>query len=186
MLQAASKQNQEWTNAGLNSIRVAVNLSGYKLASQDIIKSIKEALETVKLDARKLELEITENILMQDNEETLIIFQQIKDLNIRIALDDFGTGYSSLSYLPSFPVDTIKIDRSFVMGSTMQKENRVIIKAIIAMGHSLGKKIVAEGIETEEQFNLLKRYGCDEAQGYYFKPPVPDNEFAKLLTRGVL
>ncbi len=186
VLQAASKQNHEWTKAGLNSIRVAVNLSGYKLARQNIIKSIKEALETVELDAKKLELEITENILMQDNEETLSIFQQIKDLNIRIALDDFGTGYSSLSYLTSFPVDTIKIDRSFVMGSTVQKENRVIIKAIIAMGHSLGKTIVAEGIETEEQFNLLKRYGCDEAQGYYFKPPVPENEFAKLLARGVL
>ncbi|MBI9092258.1 MAG: EAL domain-containing protein [Desulfobacterium sp.] len=186
VLQAASKQNQEWTKAGLNSIRVAVNLSGYKLASQDIIQSIKEALETVGLDAKKLELEITENILMQDNEETLLIFRQIKDLNIRIALDDFGTGYSSLSYLTSFPVDTIKIDRSFVMGSTEQNENRVIIKAIIAMGHSLGKKIVAEGIETKEQFDLLKRYGCDEAQGYYFKPPVPENEFAKLLARGVL
>jgi diguanylate cyclase (GGDEF)-like protein len=186
VLQAASRQNQEWTKAGLNSISVAVNLSGYKLASQNIIKSIKEVLETVGLDAKKLELEITENILMQDNEETLIIFQHIKDLNIRIALDDFGTGYSSLSYLTSFPVDTIKIDRSFVMGSTMQKENRVIIKAIIAMGHSLGKKIVAEGIETEEQFDLLKSYGCDEAQGYYFKPPVPENEFAKLLARGVL
>lgn len=101
-------------------------------------------------------------------------------------MDDFGTGYSSLSYLTTFPVDTIKIDRSFVMGCTSQSNNLVIIKAIIAMGHSLGKKIVAEGIETEEQYHLLKELGCDEAQGYYFSHPVPPKEFARLLANGAL
>ncbi len=186
VLSQASKQNHEWTTAGLKSIRVAVNLSGYKLASQDIMQNIQEALQTVRLDSKKLELEITENILMQDDVETIEIFRQIKALGISIALDDFGTGYSSLSYLTSFPVDTIKIDRSFIMGSTVQKDNRVIIKAIIAMGHSLGKSIVAEGIESRDQFDLLKGYGCDLAQGYYLSPPVPEHELAKILAMGVL
>ena len=125
----------------------------------------------------------TENILMQDTEATVSTLNKIKDLKLRIALDDFGTGYSSLSYLTTFPVDTIKIDRSFVMGCMSSHNNLVIIKAIIALGHSLGKKIVAEGIETEEQYEFLKNSGCDEAQGYYFQHPVPASEFAGLLKK---
>jgi len=186
VVQTAFKQSQEWVKAGLNCIRVAVNLSGYKFASQNIIQTIKTALQTVSLDANKFEVEITENILMQDNTETIKILEQIKELGINIALDDFGTGYSALKYLILFPVDTIKIDRSFVMGCTTQKHNRVIIRAIIAMGHSLGKKIIAEGIETEKQLELLKAFGCDEAQGYYFKPPLPEDEFANFLGKAVL
>ncbi len=141
---------------------------------------------TEDFEGKKIELEITENILMQDTQATVSTLNQIKDLNLRIALDDFGTGYSSLSYLTSFPVDTIKIDRSFVMGCTSNANNIVIIKAIIAMGHSLGKKIVAEGIETEKQYQLLKEFGCDEAQGYFFHHPVPVQEFERLLAQGVL
>lgn len=101
-------------------------------------------------------------------------------------MDDFGTGYSSLSYLASFPVNIIKIDRSFVMGCTMQETNLIIIKAIIAMGESLGMKIVAEGIETEEQYDIMKSYGAHEGQGFFFAPPVSHEEFEKLLARGVL
>ena len=115
---------------------------------------------------------------MQDTQATVSTLQQIKALRIRIALDDFGTGYSSLSYLTSFPVDIIKIDRSFVMGCTTEPKNLIIIKAIIAMGHSMDKQIVAEGIETEEQFALMKELGCDEGQGYLFKHPVPQDVFA--------
>ena len=118
---------------------------------------------------------------MHDTKETVSTLQQIKALRVRIALDDFGAGYSSLSYLTTFPVDTIKIDRSFVMGCTTEPKNRIIIKAIIAMGHSMGKRIVAEGIETEEQFALMKELGCDEGQGYLFKHPVPKEIFAALL-----
>ena len=112
--------------------------------------------------------------------------EQLKDLSLSIALDDFGTGFSSLSYLTSFPVDVIKIDRSFVMGCTLQNNNLAIIKAIIAMGHSLGMKIVAEGIETKEQFEVIKGFGADRGQGYYFSPPVPEKEFAQLLKKGYL
>ncbi len=186
VIQTACKQNTIWRENGLNPIRIAVNLSGYQLASQNIIQIIKEALQDGNLDAKHLEVEITENILMQDTEDTVRVLKQLKDLSLRIALDDFGTGYSSLSYLTSFPVDIIKIDRSFVMGCTKLTNNLVIIKAIIAMGHSLGMKIVAEGIETEEQLELLKGFSADEGQGYYFSPPVSQEEFANLLKKGTL
>jgi len=186
VLNTACQQTEQWIKKGLRPITIAVNLSGYKLASQNIIKTIDTALAQTNFDARNIEIEITENILMQETEATVSTLNQIKDLNLRIALDDFGTGYSSLSYLTSFPVDTIKIDRSFVMDCTSNKNNLVIIKAIIAMGHSLGKKIVAEGVETEEQYHFLKEFDCDEAQGYYFKHPVPPHDFAKLLAQGTL
>ena len=186
VIQTACRQNDQWRQAGLDLVRIAVNLSGYKLARQNIIQVIRDALQDANLDPKYLEVEITENVLMRETEETIWILEQIKDLSLSIALDDFGTGFSSLSYLTSFPVDIIKIDRSFVMGCTTQKNNLVIIKAIIAMGHSLGMKIVAEGIETREQLELLVEFGADEGQGYYFSPPVPESEFAELLTRATL
>ncbi len=181
VIQAACRQNKEWREKGFGAIRIAVNLSGYKLASQNIIEVIRDALQEGGLEAKYLEVEITKNVLMQDTREIVLILDQMKDLSLRIAVDDFGTGYSSLSYLTSFPVDIIKIDRSFVMGCTELKSNLVIIKAIIAMGHSLGMKIVAEGIETEEQLELLKSLGADEGQGFYVSPPVSPEEFVKLL-----
>ncbi|TKB25523.1 EAL domain-containing protein [Desulfopila sp. IMCC35006] len=186
VIQTACRQNEQWRQADLKPIRIAVNLSGYQLASQNIIQIIQEALADADLDSSNLEIEITENVFMQETKDTIGILKQMKDLKLRIALDDFGTGYSSLSYLTTFPVDVIKIDRSFVMGCTMLENSRVIIKAIIAMGHSLGSKIVAEGIETEEQFELIKGYGADEGQGYLFSPPVNHIEFARLLAQECL
>lgn len=186
VLQSACKHGQEWIQAGLPPLNIAVNLSGYKFSQQNMCDSIRDALRDAGLDATGLEIEITESILMQETHDTIASLTRIKELGVRIAIDDFGTGYSSLSYLTAFPVDTIKIDRSFVIGCTVHENNRIIIKAIIAMGHSLGKRIVAEGIETEEQYGLLKGYGCDEAQGYYFNPPVPAVEFARLLAKGCL
>jgi diguanylate cyclase (GGDEF)-like protein len=182
----ACQQAEQWIKQGLCPITIAINLSGYKLASQKIIETIETVLQQTKFDAQNIEIEITENVLMQDTKATVSTLSKIKDLQLNIALDDFGTGYSSLSYLTSFPVDTIKIDRSFVMDCTSKSSNLVIIKAIIAMGHSLGKKIIAEGIETEEQYHLMKDFGCDECQGYYFSRPVPQDEFVKLLTQGSL
>ena len=185
VIQTACRQKREWQAAGLDPINVAVNLSGYKLSSQNIIRTIKEAMGSIGDDNLRLEIEITENVLMQDTKETISTLLGIKALKLRIALDDFGTGYSSLSYLTAFPVDTIKIDRSFVMGCTSEPKNLIIIKAIIAMGHSLGKRIIAEGIETEAQFELMKEMGCDEGQGYLFKHPVPPDDFAALLANEV-
>ncbi len=186
VLHAACLQNKKWIKQGFQPITIAVNLSGFRLASQDIIGTISSAIEQIDSEIKNIEIEITENVLIHDTETTISTLNRIKDLNLRIAMDDFGTGYSSLSYLTSFPVDTIKIDRSFVMDCNSESNNLVIIKAIIAMGHSLGKKIVAEGIETEEQYHLLNDLGCDEAQGYYFSHPLPVSEFAKLFARGYL
>lgn len=181
VLKTACRQSAERSEKGFDPIKIAVNLSGYKLSSQNITASISESLREANLSAENLVVEITENVLM--TEEAISTLQQVKDLQVRIALDDFGTGYSSLSYLATFPVDIIKIDRAFVAGCTTLKNNLIIIKAIIAMGHSMGKRIVAEGIETKEQLEILRECGCDEAQGYYFKPPVPHDEFMALLTR---
>ena len=186
VIQTACRQKARWLADGLDPITIAVNLSGYKLSGQNIIRTIREALAEVTDGHQQLEIEITENVLMQDTKETVSTLQGLKDLNLRIALDDFGTGYSSLSYLTAFPVDTIKIDRSFVMGCTAEPKNLIIIKAIIAMGHSMGKRIVAEGIETEAQFALMCELGCDEGQGYLFRHPVPAEEFARLLAGDVL
>ena len=180
----ACQQATAWVEKNLPPISVAINLSGYKLASQNIIQTIEDALQSINFATKNIEVEITENILMRDTKATTSVLDKIKNLGLKIALDDFGTGYSSLSYLTSFPFDTIKIDRSFVKGCVSNEKNIVIIKAIIAMGHSLGKKIVAEGIETREQYHFMKQYGCDEAQGYYFSPPVPEEEFAVLLCKG--
>ncbi|MCP3892497.1 MAG: EAL domain-containing protein [Desulfobulbaceae bacterium] len=181
VIEAACLQSRKWREQGIPDMRIAINLSGYRLAEQNIIGILKENLELNSLDGTAIEVEVTENVLMRDTESITKTFGEIKGLGIRVALDDFGTGYSSLSYLTSFHVDTLKIDRSFIMGCTDNKKNRVIIKAIIAMGHSLGMKIVAEGIESNDHLQLLKEYDCDECQGFYFSPPVPALEFQKLI-----
>lgn len=182
----ACRQVKQWKTPGRDDLSVSVNLSGYKLNSQNIVNYLEATLISVGVDSKNIEIEITENILLKESKETISTFNAIKSLGFKIAMDDFGTGYSSLSYLTSFPVDTLKIDRSFVMNAMSEQNNQVIIKAIIAMGHSLGKKIVAEGIETEDQYHFLKECGCDEGQGFFFHHPVPADEFEKLLTRDSL
>jgi EAL domain-containing protein (putative c-di-GMP-specific phosphodiesterase class I) len=186
VIETVCKQNNEWTKTGTGPVRIAINLSGYQFAGQNISSFLQESLKENNLDPQYLEVEITESVLMQDSDDTISTLQQIKDMQINIALDDFGTGYSSLGYLTSFHVDTLKIDRSFVMGCPQKKNNIVIIKAIIAMGRSLGIKIVAEGIETEEELELLREFGVHEGQGYLFKPPVPQEKFIALVQIGTL
>ena len=186
VIRESCRKNIKWRDRGLNPGRIAVNLSGYQLPEQNIIEVIQNALQEAKLEASALEVEITEYTLMQDTSKTRATLQQMNDLKLRVALDDFGTGYSSLSYLTTFPIDSLKIDRSFVMGTTISRSNRVIVKAIIALGHSLGIKIIAEGIETEQQFRLLQELGADEGQGFYFSPPVPEDQFILLIEKGTL
>lgn len=183
VIEAACRQWRIWQDDGYQPGVIAMNLSGYQFAQQKVVASLQGGLDAAGLEPASLEIEITENILMQDTQETASVLQQLKDMGIRIALDDFGTGFSSLSYLASFQVDTLKIDRSFVMGCPVKPNNLIIIKAIIAMGHSLGMKIVAEGVETGEEFTIIQNFGVDQAQGYYFAPPVPATEFRKLLTK---
>ena len=182
----ACAQNRQWLNKGFPPIRIAINLSGYKLADQNIEKTIKDYLKYYSLDGNAIEVEITENVLLQNTNGITKALYEIKELGIKIALDDFGTGYSSLNDLTSFQVDTIKIDRSFVMGCIGNQRNRVIIRTIIAMGHSLGMGIIAEGIETLEQYEFLKECECDECQGYYFSRPVPADDFELLLKKKTL
>lgn len=181
VIKTACMQIRKWRNLGLDDVRLSLNLSGYRLADQDILATIETGLAENSLSGEAIEVEVTENVLMHDTEAIAETLTRIKELGINVSLDDFGTGYSSLSYLTTFQVEAIKIDRSFVMGCSENAKSRVIIKAIIAMGHSLGLKIVAEGVETKEHFELLKKYGCDECQGYYFSPPVPAADFEKIL-----
>jgi len=183
VVREATSQWQEWLSAGLEPGVVAVNLSGYQFAQQKVLQTVSEALQKAEMSPEYLEIEITENILMQNIGEAAAILKQLKDMRVKVSLDDFGTGYSSLSYLTSFKVDTIKIDRSFVMSCTEQPNNLIVIKAIIAMGQSLGIKIVAEGVETAQQLEIVREYGADEAQGYYFSRPVPPGDFIELLDK---
>ncbi len=186
VLHNACEQWNEWREAGLSPPRIAVNLSGYRFAHQNIIESMEDILRSCSIDGHNLEVEITENVLMRDTVETITTLKRIKALGIVMTLDDFGTGYSSLRYLTSFPFDAIKIDRSFVMECTEQEDKYVIVRTIVAMGHSLEKRIIAEGIETKEQLELIKGCGCDEAQGYYFSPAVASGDFPALLAQGTL
>lgn len=180
VIKEACGQLRRWRDMGLRDVHVSVNLSGYRLAEQDIVTTLKENLEANALDGSGLEVEVTENVLMHDTDVIVDTLVGIKELGVGVALDDFGTGYSSLSYLTTFQVDTIKIDRSFVMGCTDNAKSRVIIKTIIAMGHSLGLKIIAEGVETLHHFQLLQEYGCDECQGFYFSEPIQADEYHTL------
>ncbi|BHH84192.1 EAL domain-containing protein [Desulforhopalus sp. 52FAK] len=183
VIEKACELSKTWRDMGIPDVRIAVNLSGYRLAEQDIVTTLKNNLKDHSLPGGAIEVEVTENVLMHDNDAIAKTLIGIKELGVGVALDDFGTGYSSLSYLTTFQVDVLKIDRSFVMGCTENEKSRVIIKTIVAMGHSLGMKIVAEGVETLEHFKLLQEYGCDECQGFYFSPPVPPQEFIKMLKK---
>jgi EAL domain-containing protein (putative c-di-GMP-specific phosphodiesterase class I) len=133
------------------------------------------------LDARWLELELTESILIEDVDETLRMLDRLKGLGVSLSVDDFGTGYSSLSYLKRFPVDKLKVDQSFVRDLTDDADDRAIAASIIAMGHRLGLRVVAEGVETAEHLAILRDEHCDEYQGYFFSRPVPADEIEKLL-----
>ena len=141
------------------------------------------ALAASKLSPRRLELEITESVFLANSNETLATLHKLKALGLRIALDDFGTGYSSLSYLRSFPFDKIKIDRSFVTDLATREDSMAIVRAVTGLGKSLGIVTTAEGVETDTQFDLLRREGCTQAQGYLFSPPRPAADVAKMLRR---
>jgi EAL domain-containing protein (putative c-di-GMP-specific phosphodiesterase class I) len=131
-----------------------------------------------------LGLELTESVLMQHAEFTVPVLKKLKAMGVRLAIDDFGTGYSSLSYLRQFPIDTLKVDQSFVNGINADTDDATIINAVINMGSNLNHRVIAEGVETVEQVAFLQAHGCDEGQGYYFSRPVPASQFAKLLKAG--
>ena len=181
VLRTACAQATAWHEAGFKNLSLAVNLSVTQLQSADLVERVRECLEATRLPARLLELEITESSAMQSPETSIKTLYDLKKLGIRISLDDFGTGHSSLSYLKRFPIDTLKIDQSFVRDINNDPDTAAIVTAIIAMGHSLRLKVVAEGVEFTEQATFLKRCGCDQMQGYLIHAPVPAANFEELL-----
>ena len=183
VMQTACEQNKAWQEAGLRQIRVSINLSGQHFSHQKIDKMADRILKTSGLNPHYLEVELTESTLMESKEYASFILRQLKDLGLSIAIDDFGTGYSSLAYLKTFPIDTLKIDRSFVRDLTSDSNDAAITKAVIAMAHSLDLKVIAEGVETNEQLAILRKLGCNEFQGFLFSEPLPPENFALLLQK---
>ena len=180
----ACTQLKAWQREGLPNISLAVNLSARQFQQENLAKIVDQALRLNEVEARYLELEVTESAVMQDPDKTVAILHELKRIGVRLSLDDFGTGYSSLNYLKRFPIDTLKIDQSFVRDITTDPDSAAIAVTIISLAHSLRRHVVAEGVETEAQLNFLRRHRCDEMQGYYFSRPVPAEEFARLLREG--
>ena len=158
-----------------------MNLSSVQFYQPDFFETVKEIIEQSTLPAGSLELELTEGLLMNNKDEIITILDKFREMGIKISIDDFGTGYSSLSYLKRFPLDYLKIDRSFVMDIGHDTDDEAITSAIIAMAHSLNLKVIAEGVENEQQLEFLQRQGCNQYQGYYFSPPVPAEEMINYL-----
>jgi EAL domain-containing protein (putative c-di-GMP-specific phosphodiesterase class I) len=182
ILHQACLQGRDWMRAGLPPLKIAVNLSPAQFKHhQTLIAMVSDILEQTGFPAENLQLEITEGIAMQNIEATIDVLQQLRDMGAVISIDDFGTGYSSLNYLKRFPVDKLKIDRSFVADIGLHPDNAAVVKAIVTLGHSLGTRVNVEGIETREQLDFIIAQGVDEAQGYYFSRPVPADDFAQLV-----
>jgi diguanylate cyclase (GGDEF)-like protein/PAS domain S-box-containing protein len=185
VLNTACAQNVAWQRAGLPPLRMAVNLSARQFADEDLLKDIAEALEKSGMKAELLELELTESMVMQNPERAGKVLAAIKQLGARLAIDDFGVGYSSLATLKRFPIDTLKVDRSFIRDIPQDLEDKAITRAIIAMGKSLNLTVVAEGVETLEQETFLRDHACDETQGFFFSRPIAQDQFAELLRLNV-
>jgi EAL domain-containing protein (putative c-di-GMP-specific phosphodiesterase class I) len=180
VLHEACRQARDWQAAGLDDLYLSVNVSSRQFRGLTLVGSVCAALQDNDLPADMLQLEITEGLLMDDLPETRAAINELIARGVRLAVDDFGTGYSSLSYLTRFPVDTVKIDRSFTTDILADRVRATLVDAIIAMAHRLSLKVIAEGVETIEQLEFLRSYGCDVAQGYLFSRPVSADAFAKL------
>ena len=182
LLQACA-QAKRWENCGYALDSVAVNISALEFRRKDFVDSVESALRVTGLKPNNLQLEITESVLMRDAQTSATILQQLKTLGVQLAVDDFGTGYSSLSYLNQFPIDVLKIDRSFVQD--IHNSNGIIVSAVIAMGNSLKQRVIAEGIEETAQLEFLRSHHCSEGQGFLFSHPVSADQFANLLRSGI-
>lgn len=180
VLKEACRQNKKWHEEGYDNLSISVNLSAMEFIKKDLAKNVKHIVEETKLSPQFVEVEITEGILMGNVEQSIEILTELKNIGVRIAIDDFGTGYSSLNYLRQFPIDRLKIDRSFIMGIP-ETDNGAIAKIIIELAKSLGLKVVAEGVESKYHVTFLKERNCDEIQGYYFSKPIPVDKMDELL-----
>ncbi|WP_434049856.1 bifunctional diguanylate cyclase/phosphodiesterase [Marinobacter salarius] len=186
VVMAACRQLAKWRNGPYSHLRIAVNLSGRELDDESIVDHIQEALESNGVPASQLEVELTEEIFIQNIEHNLNQLTKLHKLGVHLAIDDFGVGYSSLGYLRDFPVDLLKIDRSFITDVTERHDDAVITRAVINLAHNLGIQVVAEGVETREQLTFLKNHRCDVVQGYLISRPIPSAELEKALSSGLL
>ena len=181
VIREACRQTRVWQIDGVPTLRVSVNLSASQFRDSGLVDSIRSALDDAGLQARYLEVELTESAVMSDPEKSIAILEQLSAMGVLVSVDDFGTGYSSMSYLRRFPIDKLKIDRVFINEIVSRPEDASIVRAIVSLAHSLRLKVVAEGVETPAQLDFLKTAGCDEYQGYHFSRPLPAAEFERLI-----
>ncbi len=184
VLRTACAQNTAWQEAGVPPMRMAVNLSARQFQLRDLIDTVAQVLEETGLDPQFLQLEITEGVAMQDVEFTVMMLRELREMGVQIAMDDFGTGHSSLSYLKRFPINILRIDQSFVRDLTVDPDDASIASTVIMMAHNLKLKVIAEGVETEDQLAFLRERKCDEMQGYLFSKPAPAEAFEAMLRQG--
>ncbi len=181
VLEQACLQCTLWHKKGLNHLEISVNLSAKQFRDNNLQQTVSDALQHAGLDAAKLTLELTESSIMENGAETKTSLHRLKDIGVSLSIDDFGTGYSSLAYLKDFPIDKLKIDRSFVQDVDHNADDQSIVRSIIALGHNLKLSIVAEGIEKGEHMDLLESLNCEEAQGYYISQPLPESQFIEFV-----
>ena len=181
VIEQACAQNKAWQRAGMPHLRMAVNISAVQFKQKDLLDTIKYALETSGLSPDFFEVELTETAVMQNASQAIVTLEKLSEMGVNVSIDDFGTGYSSLSYLKRFPIDKLKIDRSFIRDISSDRDDAAIVRATIALAHNLKLRVVAEGVETEDQLQFLRALGCDEYQGYYKSKPVPANDFARQM-----
>ena len=172
-----------WIDSGMSPVRVAVNLSAKQFRHVDLVAVVRSAIEEAQLQPGYVELELTESAIMDDAEKSASTLEFLSTMGVHISIDDFGTGYSSLSYLRRYPLDKLKIDRSFVRDVMSNPNDASIVKAIVSLAHNLRLRVVAEGVETAEQLSFLRELSCDQYQGYYCSPAVPAAAFEALLQR---
>ena len=184
VLRSACEQAKQWRASGVQSMRMAINLSARQFRHKDLVGTIERALRETGLDPDCLEVELTESLAMHDVKQTVVTLNDLNDLGVSIAIDDFGTGYSSLAYLRRFPVDFLKIDQSFVQEIGVSEDCAIIARTIISMAHNLQLQVVGEGVETEQQFEFLCTHGCEEAQGFLFARPLPAPELTAFIAAG--
>lgn len=182
-IKTAFQQYAKWKNSALGTIPLSINLSAVQLQSDALIHTLRKCLAETKVDPGHIELELTESLLMENVHETIKLLEQVKAMGFTLSIDDFGVGYSSLNYLYRFPIDKLKIDKSFIQNIHNAPSNFAVIKAIIALGHTMGLEVVAEGVEHANDVPLLRNAGCDEYQGYYFARPMPASAFESWLVR---
>jgi EAL domain-containing protein (putative c-di-GMP-specific phosphodiesterase class I) len=185
VLLQACRQSRAWMDAGLPPVRIAVNVSAAEFMAKDFLSGVRATLISTGVDPHNLELELTETVLMRDAEAAVRILHALKAIGVQLAVDDFGIGYSSFSYLQRFPLDALKIDRTFINEISAAGEGATILSAMIDIGLSLKHRVIAEGVETREQLHFLKKKGCSEGQGYLFCHPIIAEKFAEFLECGV-